>query len=289
MSESSLASVFFGIFFVLAFPFFLVGIPLGFAALLYACCGRMERARRLGWYCVAVGGALGAWLASVSVGLEFPYHWLFATPAALGGLALAHAHFYRDSPPLTGFQFTLPMLLYVTLFAGIAAAAANVWLIDHADYSESRQIEANLARIPSITNVSCDGSITNDKFVVRRVTFSLAGRPDTRIAIASDYRLRDCEASDPLSQVVLCELGDWRLQGKFDFDQSLTVPFAGLNVGLRGDLAPELPFPVHSIDDLVDRYDELNELLKTWPRADQPKRLDRDRFPYDYWVERNVP
>lgn len=292
MSESTLASLFFGIYFLLVLPFFLWGVPYGFAALGYACWGKREQAERLGWRCVAVGGVLGFWLAAVSVGLKFPYPWIFGAPAAIGGMALAHAHVFRNVPQPTGYQFTLPMLLYATFFVSILAAAANYWLDDPTDYSIRAEYAANMGRMKSIADVRFSG-YTNQtppaRFVVTEIQFSLAGRPDTHVRIIADERLRTCEAGDPLSDLVLCELGDWRLRGMLQVDPKISLPLEGLNIGSRGDLESEIPFPLNSIDDLAAHYDELDELLKTWPRADQPKRVEGNRAPYDYWVERNGP
>ncbi|TWT38347.1 MFS transporter [Blastopirellula retiformator] len=290
----TIEQVHFGLFYILSIPLCLLGVSAGLAAVAYACWGRFERAKWLGKMCVTVGGVSGFWLGAVSVGLEFSYPWIFAIPALLGGVALALSYLYRNSPPLARFQFTIPMLLYATVLAAIVACGAKLWLVDDTDYTRRNEIRANLARMNSISGTRVLGPIIGrydgEEYVPHEIEFSLSGRPDTLVKIFADERLRTCDSDEPLRKVVLHQVGRVRFRATVDSSQmDYPIEVMGINVGPNGLFADQFPFPLRSIDDFVDHYDELVKIFETWPREDQPGRFayEIDGVEYgeiEYWA-----
>lgn len=278
----TIEQVHFGLFYLLSIPLCLLGVSAGLAAVAYACWGRFERAKWLGKMCVTVGGVSGFWLGAVSVGLEFSYPWIFAIPALLGGVALGHCHLYRNSPPLARFQFTIPMLLYATVLAAVVACGAKLWLVDDADYTKRDEIYANLARMNSISDVWVMGHMIgrNDREVCipHAIQFSLSGRPDTLVKIVAVEELQTCDSDDPLSNVVLHQVGSVRFRGTVESSQQdFPIDVTGINVGPEGAFAQKFPFPLRSIDDIV-------EVLRKWPREDQPGELTWEGRHAKYWA-----
>lgn len=285
----TIEQVHFGLFYLLSIPLCLLGVSAGLAAVAYACWGRFEQAKWLGKMCVTVGGVCGFWLGAVSVGLEFSYPWIFAIPALLGGVALGHCHLYRNSPPLARFQFTIPMLLYATVLAAVVAVGVKLWLVDDTDYTRRNEIRANLARMNSISDIRVRGQTIyrydGAEYVPHEIEFSLSGRPDTLVTIFADEPLRTCDSNEPLRKVVLHQVGRVRFRATVESSEmDIPIEVMGINVGPHGLFADQFPFPLRSIDDIVDHYDEIDAILKTWPRQDQPGELSWDEYQVKYWA-----
>ncbi|MCC9606861.1 hypothetical protein LOC68_15745 [Blastopirellula sp. JC732] len=88
-------------FWAMGLPFLLVGVLTGIIGAANAWVGDFETAQRLGWNCAVPGGIVGSLLLAASAAIGVPYPWIFALPALLGGMALLHAHYFRDMPPPT--------------------------------------------------------------------------------------------------------------------------------------------------------------------------------------------
>lgn len=289
MRELSLIEVICRISLAPALVAFLFAAPAATIALWQAWRAKFETARSYGWFGLKLGGAAGLWMTIVTAGLGFVAPWLFLLPAAMSAIALAHAHYYENSPKLSRYQFTIPTIMYATLAVAVIVAVVRLWTADYADYSTRDEYAANLARMDSISNVKLLGGTIfryeKEVFAVQEIQFSLAGRPDTLMIIVADEQLRTCDSHEPLSRVVLHQVGGMRFRATVESSQ-LQRPdeVAGINVGPQGVFAEHFPFPLRSIDDIVDHYDEIVAILKTWPRQDQPGELTWEGRHAKYWA-----
>lgn len=288
ISELSLIEVLCRISLAPALVAFLLGTPACAAALAHAWRGENERARSSGWLGLKVGGVAGIWMAAVTAGLGFVVPWLFLLPAAMSAIALAHAHYYENSPQLSRYQFTIPTILYATLAVAVVAAVVRIWTADYADYSMRDEFAANLGRMKSISNVKLQGHTyyryDQEAFEVSTIDFSLAGRPDTLIRLHADKRLRTDDSDEPLSTVVIYRIDRWEFHGTLRNPDSSKSRITGLNVGEHGPFENYFPFRFRTLDDIVDHYDELAKLAKEWPREDQPGEFTYQHGDVQYWA-----
>ncbi|MCC9606863.1 hypothetical protein LOC68_15735 [Blastopirellula sp. JC732] len=282
---------------VFSMAFLAIGIPLGLLAILIALLRRLTAARLLGKFCVGAGvlGAaiLGYLLFSNSV--PMPVLFILLIPAALGGVTLAIAYYYKDRPPLGRWQVPFPALIYVTL---VVAGAAGIYKMSQTSfYRERDQCLANFQRMPGIDNVVVHGHEVS-RFEVDSVQFSLAGRPDTLVKLGGQEELFDCKSSDRLESLAVLQIGPWTFggQGKkprkgSTAEEPLFSKFGiyALSFGPDSPLRDLVPLKIESVDDLVEHYDELVELLESWPRKEAPGHLERGDETLDYWVIDNRP
>lgn len=299
MPEPSFVEVVLRISLAPALMAFLLGLPAGLAALPSAWWGKFDSARGYAWFHLKVGGVAGLWLAVVTAKVGFDNSWIFIVPGALSVTALVYAHYYQANLRLSRFQFTIPLILYATMLAAIVTMGVSYWLDDGTDHTAERELAANLARMSAIEDVryaggtrteSIGANVLKKEFIVSQISFSLAGRPDTLVQIFPDDRLRTCDSGEPLSRVTLRQVGRWRLRGAILADPPATPLFIdSINVEPNGAFQNLFPFPLRSVDDIVDNYDELVKLLETWPREDQPGRVEHDGISYEYWVEDDGP
>lgn len=270
--------------FVLAYM--LLGVLAGFLGLCFAWFGDVETAKWLGWLCAVPGGGICLLLVAGSAALGNPYPGLFAIPAILGGLTLAHVYSIRETARRTRFQFTIPTVLYVTLLTALFALAVRY--VTSVDQSERLQYLANLQRMDNISNIQIYGEESFRRITVQRIQFSLANRPDTLVAIDAAHSLRSCRSNDSIKYLLFTRIGPWRLKAQATDKVSGYVWNArGFETGTAGKFRDKFPFAVASIDDIVEHYDEIVAILESWPRESEPGRWEDEYIQIDYWVERD--
>ncbi|MCC9606862.1 hypothetical protein LOC68_15740 [Blastopirellula sp. JC732] len=265
--------------------YFAIFLSLGLRALVHACWGRFVKAQYLGWLCLLMGGTFGVWLAIVSLFLGFPLPWIFAVPAILGGMALLHSYSFRDVPAPGQFQFPILAVFYATFLTAIVTlAGVQFHRLLRTDDAIRREFAANLSRMDQIENVNVMGSVYRREFHVQQIEFSLAGRPDTLVRINPDDKLRTCDADEPLPEVMLIQVDRWLVGGETQPNANTRLSFIGIDVHQGGRFEKSFPFPLQSIDDIAAHYDELVELLDTWPREEKPGRMETaDGLTIEYW------
>lgn len=292
VSALDLQKLLFGVMFLV----FAVSLLLGLLAIFVALLRRQQTAQALGSACIAVGLVAGILPGVMYVPFTTPLLLVpLAIPALLGAAALAINRYYKDLPPLTGFQFPLPALIFVTLL--VASIAGLYKAGQRAFYYNRDQVLASFQRMPAIESVVVHGRPDPDlfEFWVEEIEFSLVGRPETRIRLAANYSLRHCKSDQPLEQLTIEQIGPWTFDGYGQepvagYDPAkVTAPFTidALTLGEEGRMQALLPWKIESVDDLVSHYDELVELLETWPRREKPGHWEQDGVSFDYWVEEN--
>lgn len=284
--------------FAIMFLAFAVSLLLGLLAIFVALLRRQQTAQALGSACVAVGLVAGILPGVMYVPFTTPLLLVpLAIPALLGAAALAINRYYKDLPPLTGFQFPLPALIFVTL---LVASIAGLYKAGQRAYYYNRdQVLASFQRMPGIEAVVVHGRPDPDFFElsVEDVEFSLAGRPQTRVRLTADYSLRHCQANESLRRLTIEQIGPWTFDGYGKesvpgYDPAkVTAPFTidALTLGEEGRMQQLLPWKIESVDDLVAHYDEIVALLETWPRRENPGHWEQDGVSFDYYVEDNGP
>lgn len=271
--------------FVLAYM--LLGVLSGILGLGFAWFGDVETAKWLGWICAVPGGGVSLLLVAGSAILGAPHPGIFAIPAILGGLTLAHVHGIRESTRRTRFQFTIPTVLYVTLLTALFALAVRY--LTAVDHSERLQYLANLQQMDGIADVQIHGDETSRRFAVRRIQFSLANRPETLVEIYASHSLRSCRSNDRQSHLTFTRIGPWRITAQAKVkNMARTWDALGIETGTAGKFRDKFPFAVESIDDVVQRYDEIVAILESWPRESEPGRWEDEHIQIDYWVERDA-
>lgn len=288
MFDNSLLHILLRISLPPAFGLFALGAPAGLAALPCAWMRKFDDARSYSRFSLVFGGFAGLWTAIVTAYFGFVAPWLFVVPSVLSAIALAHSHYYEHAPRLSRYQFAIPTIFYATLVTAVIATAATPWITRETPASMPDDLVANLGRIDSISDV-----VVQDfrPFGVPRllpaydIQFSLAGRPDTLVRMVATEEMRTCDSDEPLSRVDLLQFDRWEFYGELTLEQSRSPkPFVGASVTPEGMCGNRVPFPIRSIDDIVDNYDQLVEVLKTWPTEDQPEERDLSGLHFKYWA-----
>ncbi|MCC9606864.1 hypothetical protein LOC68_15730 [Blastopirellula sp. JC732] len=279
--------------FKVMFLAFVFSLLLGLLAIFVALLRRSQAAKALGSFCVAVGLVAGILPGVMYVPFTTPLLLVpLAIPALLGAAALGINRYYKDLPPLTGFQFPLPALIFVTL---LVASIAGLYKAGQRAYFYNRdQALANFQRMPAIESVVVHGRPDPDlfEFWVEEIEFSLVGRPETRIRLAANYSLRHCDSDQPLEQLTIKQIGPWTFGGQGMISTTSAdgqprrkkVSIGDLSLGVDGPLRSLIPLKIESVDDIVANYDKLVELLESWPRVETPGRLELEDQVIEYWV-----
>lgn len=275
--------------------FLMVGTAVGLLAILAALLQRRKVANYVGAFGF-LAGLFGAWqLGPHLLAITTPAILLIVLiPAGLGALALLLARFYQDRPRLKRFQLSVPWLLYLTL---VVACIAGGWSFSKSVYYHERDLYlANFQRMPGIDDVAVRGSdVYGLYFVVEDIKFSLTGRPDTRVRIAATEELIHCKSSEALPMLAIQQIGPWQLRAQwnetFTLDDGEVIEFPieahAFPFRSAANFREEVPLEIDRIDDIVAHYDELVELLATWPHYESPGRLEQGEKSLEYWVQDN--
>lgn len=259
--------------------------------------GDVEIAKWIGWGTAVPGGILGILVGVAVVAFDpdaptFP--WVCMIPVVMGALTLAHVYAVRVPGNVSRFQFTMPTILYVMLLTGLLGVGVRLWMADYTDYSMRDEFEANLQRSDQIENVNVIGHVVDDRFYVEEIEFSLAGRPDSLIRVSADPKFQNCSPNHTLDYILIEQIGHWKIDGRGYLvgNQGKLATYwdsPGLLVGKLGPHRDDFPFRLASIGDLIAHYDEVIEVLETWPdRSDPHKAFFGDEVIVESWVKENA-
>ena len=176
----------------------------------------------------------------------------------------------------------------VGVLCAMFVAGRNVY------FAERRQAHAVLAGVEGISNIHLQSCIDVTE-EVNSVTFALDGRPDSVIELGgwSDY--------ENSGRFYVGRIGKWtfRVSGRRHMSAHAKATgepveseyFGGhIELGPHSPYSDLFPFEVNTLQDLVDHYQDLVELLETWPResAAGTVTLDDGSTQYYYVIEDQV-
>jgi hypothetical protein len=93
------------------------------------------------------------------------------------------------------------------------------------------------------------------------VTFQIDGRPNSRVSIYSP----DFDMFTSANHICLGVISNMRVNTSHLDASGEHHGSGGVDIGPESDLKDVLPFTVKNINELIDRYDELEVYFKTWP------------------------
>nr|MCU0720530.1 hypothetical protein [Pirellula sp.] len=166
-----------------------------------------------------------------------------------------------------GTRSLLWMTLVVAIICSLISFAYRMY------YSERYAVESFLKEIDGIGySIS-----THEDFIeeVASVTITLKDLPDSRIVV---YGLATYESRGAFA---LGEIGKWRfvIQGRRFLgatDSSTGEPVESnywggcIQLGADNPYEKIIPYPTHTLQDIIDHYEELVDYLDTWPRESDP-------------------
>jgi len=139
----------------------------------------------------------------------------------------------------------------VVMFTVLAIAS---WVWQLIPQGPSEIVEEGLSNNPRLKDVYIDGfsrggSLLEDNFVMMNASMRFSGRDDGEIVF--DHPTPDLLTG--ARHIRLLQLGTWKAQE------------SAMDVGPEGELAPLLPFEVATVDDVIDHFDEIADLLANLP------------------------
>jgi hypothetical protein len=158
-------------------------------------------------------------------------------------------------------------MLIVALICGMISFASRLY------YAERYAVGSFLKKIDGIGySISTHEDVLEE---VASVTITLKDLPESRIVV---YGLATYESTGTFA---LGEIGKWRLviQGRRFLgatDSSTGEPVESnywggcIQLGADNPYEKIIPYPTHTLQDIIDHYEELVDYLDTWPRESDP-------------------
>lgn len=186
-------------------------------------------------------------------------------------------------------QFGIRNLLLLTV--GVAVMCAMFVFVRSDYYFERRKTESVLATIQGISNIKLHSyiDITEE---INSSSFSVTGQPSSIVVLG---RLTRYEVEGQFS---VFRIGKWKFRnsgrnhgGNYvaATGEPVESNYFGYHIALgRNSPYQELfPFEINTLQDIVDHYQELVDLLETWPRENEPGEvtLEDGTTQYFYVVE----
>ena len=161
----------------------------------------------------------------------------------------------------------------------IGGSAGYFWyvVLGPGRYREAERFTEQLAAIPGVGRVEVHGH-EDLGYDIHGFTLEVEGHGPLMLGELSQ------PDSDRLEKLHINRIGDqlvtYVVEGELGtYQQSTRKPMrskgggSGFTVGKEGAHAGLFPFPLHSVSDVVEHYDEICEVISTWPRQPEYAQL----------------
>ena len=157
--------------------------------------------------------------------------------------------------------------LVVALICGMISFASRMY------YAERYAVQAILKKVDGIEySIDTHQDVMEE---VAKVTITVDSIPDSKIVLVG---LSEYESN---GRFAISQLGKWQfvITGSTFLgatDSKTGEPVKSNYWGGYIAMAPHspykefIPFPINTVQDIVDHYEELNDLFDTWPRESEP-------------------
>jgi hypothetical protein len=183
-------------------------------------------------------------------------------------------------PPGSDQPSAMPQFRLRSLFSSVTVLAVLCWIpvaCRGCYYQERNAIAQLLANYPDIENVSIIGF--DDGLVEEIVitSFTIRGRPNTFVSVSGledawngSFRHLDLNRIGSLTFTV----GGYGHRGMQEIETGNPVKSHfwknAVDVGPDTEFIDVLPFTIATLDELIERYDEVEAYFRTWPTANDP-------------------
>lgn len=182
---------------------------------------------------------------------------------------------------MPGYRFKLKTLLIFVIVASVVFAILSALpRIGRAIYySERNTVEAALENVDSIENVNFSAFHDDIFEEVVSVSFSIKNRPESYLSVHNLEAPSDGLRLGRIGKIQLWRTGLVELNGgtKTTFFQS------GIDFSQLRELLSE---KIESVDDLVEHYDQILELVNSFPTAAGEATYQRGGNSYSYLMQR---
>lgn len=171
----------------------------------------------------------------------------------------------------------------------LGASAGYVWytFMGPGRYSEAEWFKEQLAEVPGVTHVEVYGH-DDVGYEINGFALEVEGHGTLHLGGLEH------PSSDPLEKIHIYSIGDREVtyvmegfigtyNGRTGAPTRSTGFGNGFTVGTKGAHAHLFPFPLHSVADVVERYDDICAVISAWPvQPDYAKLVDGDGVRWFY-------
>lgn len=253
-----------------------VGTVIGILAIFTALARRHEFARRTGKLCIWVSlVATIFFYVLVRQNLTPLGCVVIASPAIFGAASLVICAVHRDAMPMKGSQLTLSAIMFAVT---MISCGLGLFVATHEPYYDERdKLLAHFNQIAQVTDVYVNGYDHEGSYVLANIQFSIRGIPNSIVRISASEQLLS-KPDEGLSHLVLKQLGPWQFHVagvSTDTDTEgrthmVKYTSSGIDVGIEGEYSQLLSIQAHSINDILQHYEELVTAFKSWPTVSSP-------------------
>jgi len=161
-------------------------------------------------------------------------------------------------------------------------------------FAERRQAHSVLAEVEGISDINLRTYVDGTEEVTS-ITFRVDGQPDSIIELGGLWHYENS------GRFYVARIGKWtfRVSGRRHLGayiektgEPVESEYSSDHIGFgpHSPLNDLIPFEANTLQDIVDHYQDLVELLETWPRESEPGKvtLDDGTIQYYYVVEEQL-